>query len=161
MRYPRAPESEYYDQFPLTVNDRDTHDRVRTPFDAFFEDGVVGDGDPVTASEDFSRIPGAWDASYLYWNVTGTVDPSTSDEPLAAHHSPFFAPATQPTLQVMTQAHIVAALAYLDTDQQGSRVGSSTSTHALRCFNRPATPQAWDRTPPIRRRIEPSCLLQQ
>lgn len=112
MRCPRAPESEYYDQFPLTVNDRDTHDRVRTPFGAFFEDGVVGDGDPVTASEDFSRIPGAWDASYLYWNVTGTVDPSTS-------------------------------------------------THALRCLNRAVTPQAWDRTPPIRRRIELSCLLRQ
>ena len=84
---------------------------------------MVSVATPATASEDFSTLPDAFGVPYSYWFV-GSVDPETyraaeargtvsSDIP--ANHSPFFAPAIDPTLHTATKAQLLAALAYLAT----------------------------------------------
>ena len=107
---PEPPTFEYYDQYPLTSNDADVAARVGAAFAEHFPGRVVDLG-RVTASEDFSRIPDALGAPYLYWGVGGFAA-GTEAPP---NHSPFFAPLVQPTLDTGTTALVVASLAYLAT----------------------------------------------
>ncbi|MCY1158287.1 MAG: amidohydrolase [Citricoccus sp.] len=118
---PREPEFEYYDQFPLTSNDAGTHATVTAALTEHFGAEAVFDTKPYTASEDFSRIPDAFGVPYAYWFV-GSVPPEkyraaveagTVSSDIPANHSPFFAPAIDPTLAIGTRAQAVAALAYL------------------------------------------------
>jgi len=118
---PREPEFEYYDQYPLTTNDAGVNAKVTTAFTAHFPQGTVYHTAPQTASEDFSRLPDAFGIPYTYWTV-GSVPPDayrravangTVAQDIPANHSPFFAPAIDPTLGVATQAQAVAALAFL------------------------------------------------
>jgi hippurate hydrolase len=111
---PQPPTFEYYDQYPLTTNDATVGDRVTTAFRDQFPDRVHDLG-RVTASEDFSRVPDAFDAPYFYWGVGGFEAGSTPPP----NHSPYFAPLVQPTLDTGTSALVVAALAYLAADQDG------------------------------------------
>ncbi|MEV4902321.1 amidohydrolase [Citricoccus sp. NPDC055426] len=118
---PREPLFEYYDQFPLTSNDPEVTETVTRAFTEHLGAEAVHQATPATASEDFSRLPGAFGIPYTYWFVgsvpaetwraavlAGTV---TTDIP--ANHSPSFAPALDPTLEVATRAQVLAALAYL------------------------------------------------
>lgn len=118
---PKEPEFEYYDQYPLTTNDADVNAKVTQAFTAHFGSDVVYHTAPATASEDFSRLPDAFGVPYTYWTV-GSVPPDiyrkavasgTVAQDIPANHSPFFAPAIDPSLGVATQAHVVAAFAYL------------------------------------------------
>lgn len=118
---PQEPTFEYYDQFPLTDNDDDVTHRVTEAFTEAFGADRVYQTDPYTASEDFSRLPDAFGTPYTYWTV-GSVDPQTYrsavekgtvGQDIPANHSPFFAPLMDPSLTTGTQAHLVAALAYL------------------------------------------------
>jgi amidohydrolase len=118
---PREPEFEYYDQFPLTANDPDANARVTDALAEHFGADAVFNTTPYTASEDFSRIPDAFGVPYAYWFV-GSVPPEkyraavaagTVSSDIPANHSPFFAPAMDPTLGIATRAQAVAALAYL------------------------------------------------
>jgi amidohydrolase len=118
---PQDPDFEYYDQFPLTSNDAATTQRVTAAFVDHFGDTAVYQTTPVTASEDFSRIPDAFGVPYTYWTV-GSVPSEKYRQAVAngsvstdipANHSPFFAPAIDPTLGVATAAHVVAAVTYL------------------------------------------------
>ncbi len=118
---PRDPEFEYYDQFPLTNNDAATTQKITAAFTEHFGGSQVFHAEPVTASEDFSRIPDAFGVPYTYWTVGSVpadmyrkaLENGTVSQDIPANHSPFFAPAIDPTLSVATQAQIVAALAYL------------------------------------------------
>lgn len=118
---PKEPDFEYYDQYPLTTNDAQVNAKVTAAFTEYFEPGMVYETAPATASEDFSRLPDAFGIPYTYWTV-GSVPPEiyraaaekgTVSQDIPANHSPFFAPAIDPTLGVATQAHVVAAFAYL------------------------------------------------
>lgn len=118
---PAEPEFAYYDQFPLTSNHAQTNTRVTEALAGYFGAEAVFDTKPSTASEDFSRIPDAFGVPYAYWFV-GSVDPQryraaveagTVSSDIPANHSPFFAPAMDPSLEIATQAQAVAALAYL------------------------------------------------
>lgn len=131
---PRDPEFEYYDQYPLTSNDPDQEQTVRAAFEEAFDDDQVITMAPSTASEDFSHLPDAFDAPYVYWTVGGT-DPDlyrraqadgtvASDVP--ANHQSAFVPELHPTLAVMTRAQVAAALAYLAGSDQGAS-GSGAS----------------------------------
>jgi amidohydrolase len=122
---PKEPEFEYYDQYPLTDNDPDVNARVTAALTAHFGPGVVSQTSPVTASEDFSRLPDALGSPYTYWTV-GSVPSDvyrtaaakgTVAQDVPANHSPFFAPAIDPTLGMATQAHVVAAFSYLSTTE--------------------------------------------
>ncbi len=117
---PREPEFELFDRFPLTDNDPATTHRLAASFDEFFGD-AAGPMEQQTASEDFSDIPAALGTPYSYWAV-GCIDPTRYRaavkagrvaQDIAVNHSASFAPVIQPTLDVGTQAMVVAALAWL------------------------------------------------
>jgi hippurate hydrolase len=117
---PRDPEFELYDHFPVTENDPGATSQVATAFAAHFGDRAVALG-PQTASEDFSDIPRALGVPYTYWGIGG-IDPASYAaaeqagrvaQDIPVNHSPMFAPVVQPTLEVGTQAIVVAALAWL------------------------------------------------
>lgn len=108
-RCPVDPEFEYYDQFPLTVNDVAVTERIRGAMRKHFGEDRVLALAPLPASEDFSRIPDAFGTPYTYWGLGGFPAGVTAP----ANHSPFFAPVPQPTLTTGTEAIIVAALTYL------------------------------------------------
>jgi amidohydrolase len=118
---PKDPEFEYYDQYPLTTNDANVNAKVTAAFTAHFAPGVVYHTAPATASEDFSRVPDAFGIPYTYWTVGSVpaniyrkaVANGTVAQDIPANHSPFFAPAVDPTLGAATRAQAVAALAYL------------------------------------------------
>ncbi|QCU78307.1 amidohydrolase [Citricoccus sp. SGAir0253] len=118
---PREPEFDYYDQFPLTANDEDANATVTRALAAHFGAEAVFPTTPYTASEDFSRIPDAFGVPYAYWFVgtvpaeryRAAVDSGTVSSEIPANHSPFFAPAIDPSLEIATRAQAVAALAYL------------------------------------------------
>lgn len=118
---PRDPDFEYYDQFPLTSNDAAVTERVRAAFCTHFGADSVRSAERQTASEDFSRIPGAFGVPYTFW-LLGGVDPETFRaaaargtvaQDIPANHSPLFAPVIDPTLSMGVQTHVVAALSYL------------------------------------------------
>lgn len=105
---PQEPTFEYYDRAPLTFNDADARGVVAAAFTESFGDEyeVVP---PSTASEDFSVIPDALGVPYVFWFVGGFENPDTAP----GNHSPFFAPAIQPTLDRSLEAFVVAASAWL------------------------------------------------
>ncbi|WP_166872671.1 amidohydrolase [Salinibacterium sp. ZJ450] len=123
---PQDPDFEFYDQYPLTTNDAATNERVTAAFTEHFGADAVFHATPITASEDFSRIPDAFGVPYTYWTVGSVpsekyrraVADGTVSRDIPANHSPFFAPAIDPTLGVATAAHVVAALAYLNSPGQ-------------------------------------------
>jgi amidohydrolase len=118
---PQDPTFEYYDQFPLTSNDEDATVRVTEALRGYFGHEAVHQATPATASEDFSRLPDAFGIPYTYWFVgsvpaekyRAAVEAGTVSSTIPANHSPFFAPAIDPTLEIATKAQAVAALAYL------------------------------------------------
>lgn len=117
----REPDFEYYDQYPLTSNDPEQERIVRAAFEEAFDDGQVITMAPATASEDFSHLPEAFGAPYVYWTVGGTdpelyrrarADGTVASE-VPANHQSAFVPELHPTLEAMTRAQVAAALAYL------------------------------------------------
>jgi amidohydrolase len=104
---------------PSTVNDGKTIDSLRETFGPYFGDNLVG-LEPPAASEDFSLLATAAGAPYAMW-MFGGVDEKTWDEAAAkgslhelpGNHSPFFAPAIQPTLQTGIDAMALGALTFL------------------------------------------------
>jgi amidohydrolase len=118
---PRPPEFEYYDQYPLTVNDPEVTKKITSAFRSHFGSETVFDLGRVTASEDFSHIPDALGAPYTYWGV-GCIDrdeyvqafkAGRVEQDIPVNHSEFFAPVIEPTLSTGTRALVVAALTYL------------------------------------------------
>jgi metal-dependent amidase/aminoacylase/carboxypeptidase family protein len=106
---PQEPTFEYYDSYPLTDNDPQVTATVTEAFRSHFGADRVTSLGRVTASEDFSRVPDAFGTPYTYWGVGGFAPGDT----VYPNHSPYFAPALQPTLDTGTEAIVVAALAYL------------------------------------------------
>ena len=118
---PHPPEFEYYDQYPLTVNDAEVTTKITSAFRSHFGSETVFDLGRVTASEDFSHIPDALGTPYSYWGV-GCIDAEKYeravkagrvDQDIPVNHSEYFAPVIEPTLSVGTQALVVAAVTYL------------------------------------------------
>ena len=117
---PKEPEFEQFAAFPLTDNDEQATTQVAAAFAAFFGDRAE-QLPRQTASEDFSDIPTTLGTRYTYWGIGG-IDPATYQQAVAAgrvstdipvNHNPGFAPVIQPTLDIGTQALVVAALAWL------------------------------------------------
>ncbi|SDS30378.1 amidohydrolase [Actinopolymorpha singaporensis] len=117
---PQEPEFELFDRFPLTSNDPTVTDRVRRAFTEVFGD-KVRTMELQTASEDFSDIPSAMGVPYTYWGLGGIEEEAYQraaaagriSQDVPVNHSPKFAPVIQPTLDVGTQALVVAAMAWL------------------------------------------------
>jgi amidohydrolase len=107
---PQEPTFEYYEQYPLTDNDPDTTAKVHAAFETHFGADRVKHLHRQTASEDFSLLPMAFGIPYTYWGFGGFA----ADTPSFPNHSPFFAPALQPTLKTGTEAAVAAASAFLE-----------------------------------------------
>ncbi|WP_311354675.1 amidohydrolase [Corynebacterium pyruviciproducens] len=107
-RSPKEPEIEYYDVYPPTNNAEEPYAKVRAAFDSYFGEDSI-DITPQSASEDFSYIPDAVDAPYMYWGLGGFAD----QENAPGNHNPGFAPDLQPTLDRGAEAAVVAASAWL------------------------------------------------
>lgn len=116
---PRDPEFEPINNFPLTFNDAEVARRVAEAFRAQFGDRLT-EAVPVGASEDFGRFGQAWGTPYCYWFVGGTAA-ETHDEArrqgtlaaLPGPHSPFWAPALDPTLSTGIETLLAAAGSWL------------------------------------------------
>lgn len=106
---PQPPEFELYDSFPLTANNTAAHSRLREAYVSYFGNERVDILDRLTASEDFSRIPDAFGAPYVYSGIGGF----DAEHPAVANHNPSFAPVIQPTLTTAAEALAVGALAWL------------------------------------------------
>jgi hippurate hydrolase len=118
---PRPPDFDYFDQYPLTDNHVGVTDRITSAFQSHFGKEAVFDLGRLTASEDFSDIPNAFEIPYTYWGVGGTdpekyqraLDAGRVEQDIPVNHSEFFAPVIEPTLSNGTQALVIAALTYL------------------------------------------------
>lgn len=96
---------------PVTDNDPDATARVQAAFDAEF--GEQHEPlEPVSASEDFSLLPAAWGAPYVFW-MFGGFDAETMATSSPSNHAPNFIPVAQPTLDTAVRALVTAALAWL------------------------------------------------
>lgn len=105
----KEPEFEIFDRFPSTINDEEVNAKITESMKKYMGEDRVVQLDPVTASEDFSNVPRAFDIPYAYYGVGGFLE----GEPTYPNHNPKFLPALQPTLTTGTEAAAAAALAYL------------------------------------------------
>lgn len=114
---PKPPTFEYFDQFPLTVNNEEVTERLRGAFATAFGDWYT-ERPQSTGSEDFCHIPDAFGIPYCYWNVGGMDRETFRDaekrdtvmSEIPMNHSPYFAPVMHPTLEAATKAILVAVL---------------------------------------------------
>ncbi|QGU02325.1 N-acyl-L-amino acid amidohydrolase [Corynebacterium kalinowskii] len=117
---PQEPTFEYTDHAPLTDNSPEVFAAVRSNFDAVFGVDSI-DGTPWTASEDFSQVPRAFGAPYLYWMVGATpraqwdaaVAAGRVTEDIPSNHMSNFLPDFEPTVQASNLAAATAVLTYL------------------------------------------------
>ncbi|MEO8888301.1 MAG: peptidase dimerization domain-containing protein, partial [Jatrophihabitantaceae bacterium] len=134
---PKPAEFEYYDRFPLTENTPEVYEHVSAAFAAHFGDRVI-EIERSTGSEDFSEIPKAFGAPFLFW-FWGGFDPEvyaqaeldgTVHEVIPANHNGNFAPVMAPTMGTGITAMTLALLSYLgrEADQpyaMGHEIGTT------------------------------------
>ena len=114
-RAPKLPAFTVVGEFPLTSNDDDATGTVIEALKGRFGSDVQ-QGNPATASEDFSVLARAWNAPLVFWFIGGT-DPQKYAQAekagrlneLPSNHSPQFAPVLNPTLRVGIEAMLAAA----------------------------------------------------
>ncbi|KAI0857671.1 hypothetical protein F4860DRAFT_336894 [Xylaria cubensis] len=108
---PQEPIVNFSVRAPLTTNDPSVSGAISRVFKGYFEANAV-EMQFTRACEDFSTLGARHSVPYAYWNFGGS---QTTEEPVPTNHSPFFAPAIQPTLRVGTDAMALAALTFLVT----------------------------------------------
>lgn len=118
---PKAPDLEWGERYPVTVNDPESTERVNAAFAAEFgADRVLHPG-ALSGSEDVGNLATAAGAPLVYW-MLGGADPETVltamaagtvDADIPTNHSPFFAPLPQPTIDTGVRALVVAAREWL------------------------------------------------
>jgi metal-dependent amidase/aminoacylase/carboxypeptidase family protein len=109
-------------EFPLTSNDEAATAKVIEVLKGRFGTDVQ-QGNPATASEDFSVCARTWKTPLVFWFVGGT-DPQKYAQAeqaglltdLPSNHSPQFAPVLNPTLRIGIEAMLTAAGPWLGTD---------------------------------------------
>ncbi|CAL8577131.1 hypothetical protein XPA_002977 [Xanthoria parietina] len=118
-RSPQDPVIENSAHTPVTVNDVDQTESLKTSFSDFFEDNASA-MEPLPGSEDFSVLARAIKVPSIFW-MLGGCDPIKWDEAersgkigeIPMNHSAEFAPAIEPTLRTGVDALAVAALTFL------------------------------------------------
>lgn len=119
-RCPKEPVFERTRRFPLTENDKATNDVIEKSFSAYFKENHSSAPKAHLASEDVSILASSVEKPYCFW-FFGGIDAvewddrkknETLDE-IPVNHSPYFAPAVQPTLKTGIDAMVVAALAFV------------------------------------------------
>jgi len=117
----KEPEIEQTTWFPLTVNDDSLATTIDNCFASYFGHKYNGDAPLVFASEDFSILGSSIGKPTCFWFVGCTPaehwdaaeKKGRIGEEVPVNHSPYFAPAIQPTLTTCVDAMGVAALTFL------------------------------------------------
>ena len=136
---PREPEIERFQSAGVTFNDAQSTADVAAAHHAYFgDDYVIHLPDPSPATEDFGYfgLPGdSQPIPYVFWFVGATPHDVWEAAPGAtpyekmgnvpSNHSPFFAPAREPTLRAGLAAITVAALTYLGSDANKGRTSAA------------------------------------
>jgi hippurate hydrolase len=118
---PKPPAFTVLGEFPLTSNDEAATAKVTEALKGRFGTDVQ-QGNPATASEDFSVFARTWKTPLVFWFVGGT-DPQKYAQAeqaglltdLPSNHSPQFAPVLNPTLRIGIEAMLTAAGPWLGT----------------------------------------------
>jgi len=105
---------------PALVNSDDVVGKLRAEFQGYFD--RFEEQVRETASEDFSVLADAAGAPYAFWYF-GITDPAQWDEAdkagklseIPGNHSPFYAPAIEPSMTAAVDAMALAALVFLGT----------------------------------------------
>lgn len=116
----KSPSIEYFNAFPLTINDEQVFQKVTSQLATIFGEDYQEIDEVAPASEDFSEIPNALQVPYLYMFIGG-ADPKVYEkaakehklDSLPANHSPFYAPTLSPTLVMGIKNIVASTLAYL------------------------------------------------
>ena len=95
---------------PWYRNDLDEAVRIETALRAEPGEDNVSEGAPNMGSEDFGHLADAIGVPSVYW-MFGGFDPADGEPP--SNHSPYFAPALEPTLTTGARAAITGILTYL------------------------------------------------
>ena len=118
-RAPQPPAFTVVGEFPLTSNEEAATGKVTAALKGRFG-SQVQQGNPATASEDFSNFARAWKSPLVFWFVGGTDPQKYADaekagrlNELPSNHSPQFAPVLNPTLRVGIEAMLAAATPWL------------------------------------------------
>ncbi|WP_285114675.1 amidohydrolase [Leifsonia sp. fls2-241-R2A-40a] len=118
---PKAPDMEWGERYPVTVNDPEATARVNAAFAAEFGEEQVLEPGALSGSEDVGNLATAAGVPLVYW-MLGGADPEVVRNAVAAgtvetdiptNHSPFFAPLPQPTIDTGVRALVVAAREWL------------------------------------------------
>ena len=119
---PNPPEIESIERFPVVVNDPEALERTFTAFRKWLGPERVIDPGAGAGSEDVGILASAAGAPLSYW-LLGGADPTLFasggglDDPalheIPSNHSPRYAPAIEPTLQIGVTALVTAARAWL------------------------------------------------
>ena len=123
-----APEPEFEPgrPAPFTINDEDVTKSIEESFATHFpKDRYMNPGLPLFGSEDFANLAIPLGAPYCYWTI-GCIDPKVWDQAertertaeIPINHSPFFAPAIQPTLETGVDAVVIALLTFLGAPEK-------------------------------------------
>lgn len=117
----KEPLIEETTHFPLSVNDEAVTKRVMDSFGEAFGDRFDPNVAPNTASEDYSILASSQGKPSCFWFFGGMDHKVWDDsakkgrlaEDISVNHSPFFAPAIQPTLGTGVDALCLGALTFL------------------------------------------------
>ncbi|MFI7481275.1 amidohydrolase [Kocuria sp. M1R5S2] len=110
------PEIEEIYTFPLLVNHPAETAAITTVLKGVLGEENVLDRPAQMGSEDFGHLPDAIGVPGVYWFFGGTpAERVDSDEPVPTNHSPFFAPAMEPTLTTGTAAAVAAIMSRVGT----------------------------------------------
>lgn len=119
---PREPEIVPLAHCPFSVNDESATKRVAASFTEYFGSDLFDPQAPrMNFSEDYSILGTSCDRPCSFWFFGGTdadlwddaARRGTIDQDIPVNHSPYFAPAIQPTMQRGVDAMTLAALTFL------------------------------------------------
>lgn len=119
-RCPKPADFEKLNEYPFTINDEDIHQKISQSFISYFGENRHEHMKAVLASEDFPLLATDIGKPYMFW-FFGGVDQEEWDKrekvgtlgDIPGNHSPYFAPALQPTLKTGVEAMVVAALTFV------------------------------------------------
>ncbi|MGE5113153.1 MAG: hypothetical protein ACM3JB_20005 [Acidobacteriaceae bacterium] len=121
---PKKPEITPLDHYAFVKNDPEATKQVLGAFRSYFPPDHVKDTQPTTASEDFGSFGTEWQVPSVFWFVGGKhpetyakAEKSGTIAEIPTNHNPRFAPVIHPTLEAGVEAIVVAAQAWLSTQE--------------------------------------------
>jgi amidohydrolase len=96
--------------FPRNYNDPQATDDVVKALGRELGEGNVREVEPLMGSEDFGILAEAIGVPSVFWFFGGHTEETMAADPVPVNHSPFFAPAMEPTLSTGVQAAVAAIL---------------------------------------------------